>query len=224
MRLTNPKRLIYDMEKFHGGSISVICGSIVTKAKFSADVLTAAVNELYRINDALRIRITETDAGPMQEIEDYTRREVKVPSIPFHALRHTFATHALSSGVDAKTLAGILGHTRAGFTLGELMALQWDDLNMTTGELRINKQVYPVNGKLAISEPKTDAGIRTIILPLSVLNVMREYRKTIESQWMFPSPKVEDAPIGPSVIRHRLYKLLDHAGCRQVRFHDLRHP
>ncbi len=40
---------------------------------------------------------------------------------------------------------------------------------------------------------------------------------------MFPSPKVEDAPIGPSVIRHRLYKLLDHAGCRQVRFHDLRH-
>ncbi|WP_298022486.1 site-specific integrase [uncultured Dysosmobacter sp.] len=110
-----------------------------------------------------------------------------------------------------------------GLRLGELMALQWDDLNMTTGELRINKQIYPIDGKLTISEPKTDAGIRTLILPPSVLNVMREYRKTVDSRWMFPSPKVEDAPIGPSVIRHRLNKLLDHAGCRQVRFHDLRH-
>lgn len=30
----------------------------------------------------------------------------------FHDLRHTFATHALTSGVDAKTLSGILGHTK----------------------------------------------------------------------------------------------------------------
>ena len=37
--------------------------------------------------------------------------------IRFHDLRHTFATHALTSGVDAKTLSGILGHTNASFTL-----------------------------------------------------------------------------------------------------------
>ena len=30
---------------------------------------------------------------------------------------HTFATYALISGVDAKTLSGILGHTNASFTL-----------------------------------------------------------------------------------------------------------
>lgn len=32
-----------------------------------------------------------------------------LPSIRFHDLRHTFATHAFSSGVDARTLSGILG-------------------------------------------------------------------------------------------------------------------
>ena len=40
-----------------------------------------------------------------------------LPSIRFHDLRHTFATHALTSGVDVKTLSGILGHTNASFTL-----------------------------------------------------------------------------------------------------------
>ena len=40
-----------------------------------------------------------------------------LPSIRFHDLRHTFATHALAGGVDGKTLSGILGHTNASFTL-----------------------------------------------------------------------------------------------------------
>ena len=40
-----------------------------------------------------------------------------LPNMRFHDLRHTFATHALTSGVDAKTLSGILGHTNASFTL-----------------------------------------------------------------------------------------------------------
>ena len=40
-----------------------------------------------------------------------------LPSIRFHDLRHTFATHALAGGVEAKTLSGILGHTNASFTL-----------------------------------------------------------------------------------------------------------
>ena len=44
-------------------------------------------------------------------------RYAELPSIRFHDLRHTFATHALTSGVDAKTLSGILGHTKTSFTL-----------------------------------------------------------------------------------------------------------
>ena len=44
-------------------------------------------------------------------------QENKLPDIRFHDLRHTFATHALANGVDAKTLSGILGHTKASFTL-----------------------------------------------------------------------------------------------------------
>lgn len=44
-------------------------------------------------------------------------RQYGLRKIRFHDLRHTFATHALAGGVDAKTLSGILGHTNASFTL-----------------------------------------------------------------------------------------------------------
>ena len=41
--------------------------------------------------------------------------ENDLPNLRFHDLRHTFATHALANSVDAKTLSGILGHTKASF-------------------------------------------------------------------------------------------------------------
>ena len=54
--------------------------------------------------------------------------QADLPSIRFHDLRHTFSTHALASGVDAKTLSGILGHTKASFTL--------DTYTHTTGDMQ----------------------------------------------------------------------------------------
>ena len=40
----------------------------------------------------------------------------------------SITTHALASGVDAKTLSGILGHTKASFTL--------DTYTHTTGDMQ----------------------------------------------------------------------------------------
>ena len=40
-----------------------------------------------------------------------------LPKVRFHDLRHTFATLALKSGVDVKTLSSMLGHYSAGFTI-----------------------------------------------------------------------------------------------------------
>ena len=49
-------------------------------------------------------------------------------NIPFHGLRHTFATLAIQHGVDAKTVSSILGHYSAGFTL--------DTYTHVTGEMQ----------------------------------------------------------------------------------------
>jgi len=44
-------------------------------------------------------------------------KKAGLPNISFHDLRHTFATVAVANGVDAKTLASILGHTNPSFSL-----------------------------------------------------------------------------------------------------------
>ena len=97
-------------------------------------------------------------------------------------------------------------------------------LELTTG-LRVGelRQVCQIKGELLIQPPKNKASIRTVILPPAVVAALRVYKQTVPSRWMFPSPKKEDAPIAPSVVSHRLAKILKHAGCKKVRFHDLRH-
>ena len=104
-----------------------------------------------------------------------------------------------------------------------MLALQWDDLNFDTGELRIERQVYRANGELVVSAPKTKAALRTIVLPPSLVEVLREYQQRVDSRWMFPSPAKEDAPLDPAACRKRLQTILKHAGCKRVRFHDVRH-
>ena len=110
-----------------------------------------------------------------------------------------------------------------GLRRGELIALQWEDLNFETGVLTVNKQAYTVNGELQIIPPKTKASVRKLVLPPAVLAVLREYRRKVDSRWMFPSPVKADRPITPGVARRRLQTILERADCKRVRFHDLRH-
>lgn len=110
-----------------------------------------------------------------------------------------------------------------GLRRGELLALQWSDLDLDTGTLSVTKQVYEVNGKMQLSVPKTKASIRKLVLPPAVVEVLREYRKTAKSRWLFPSPKNLDMPLTPGSMLRRLHIILERAGCKQIRFHDLRH-
>ena len=110
-----------------------------------------------------------------------------------------------------------------GLRRGEICALQWDDLNFRTGELRVERQVHRVRGELVTSPPKTKAGNRSVILPAPVLMVLKEYKKFVNSRWMFPSPVRGDSPRDPAAVRKRLQTVLKRADCKKIRFHDLRH-
>ncbi len=110
-----------------------------------------------------------------------------------------------------------------GMRRGEILALKWNDLNFKTGELHIERQVYIIKAEVIISAPKTKASIRTVILPPSLLKTLVAYKETVDSEWMFPSPTDNGRPRNLSSVRKRLQLILERAGCKKVRFHDLRH-
>ena len=74
-----------------------------------------------------------------------------------------------------------------GLRRGELLALQWNDLDFETGVLTISKQVSLVRGKIVMSVPKTKSSIRKLVLPPAVVQVLREYRES--------SPLPLDVPV-----------------------------
>ena len=165
----------------------------------------AVQDGLIRVNPAIGCKLPPKKAREMQVL---TREELQ-----------RFLIQAKFEGYYEVFLLDLA----TGLRRGELMALQWDDLNFKTGVLNVNKQVYDVRGQLQISTPKTKNSVRKIVLPPAVVAVLREYKKAVDSRWMFPSPVKEDCPITPGVVRRRLQLILEHAGCKHVRFHDLRH-
>ena len=110
-----------------------------------------------------------------------------------------------------------------GMRRGEILGLRWEDLNMQTGELHIRRQVVLVDGNIQISTPKTKSSIRTIIIPPDILKIFAEYKKRINSVWIFLSPKTKDAPLHPASVTSILDRILKRAECKDIRFHDLRH-
>lgn len=59
-----------------------------------------------------------------------------------------------------------------GMRRGEILGLQWKDLDEKTGELRIERQISRINGKLTAVPPKTKQSIRSIILPMPLVEVL----------------------------------------------------
>jgi len=110
-----------------------------------------------------------------------------------------------------------------GLRRGEIGGLKWEDLNPSTCELHIRRQVIITDDGLSTNAPKTKASIRTIILPEQLVNVLMEYKKNIKSDWMFPSPVNDEKPWHPKSLYVKVMKILEHAECKKVRFHDLRH-
>ena len=169
-------------------------------------VLEKAVqDELIRVNPAIGCKLPPKKA---QEMQVLTQNEI---------LR--FLHQAKEEGYYELFLLEL----GTGMRRGEILALKWSDLNFTTGELRIERQVYIIKAEVIISAPKTKASIRTVILPPSLLKTLAVYKETVDSDWMFPSPTDNGRPRNPSSVRKRLQLILERADCKKVRFHDLRH-
>lgn len=108
-----------------------------------------------------------------------------------------------------------------GMRRGEILALQWNDIDFKNSTVNISKQVNRIRGELVVTEPKTKASIRKVLLSEDIMNVLKIKKKNSNSKWLFPSPVKEDSPLDPSSCGRRLQKIMEKAGVKKIRFHDL---
>lgn len=112
-----------------------------------------------------------------------------------------------------------------GMRQGELIGLQWKDVDLDSGTLRVSRSVY----EGVVNPPKTNAGRRTIRLSKLAVSALRQHRVNAAtrseriSEWVFPNAR--GTTIGHQNLHNRSWKpLLRLAGLpHSVRFHDLRH-
>ena len=107
--------------QFPPGSKLPSVRDFASDAGVNPNTMQRALAELERLG---RLRAQRTAGRTVTEdlarIDREKRRLAQAgieERVRFHDLRHTFATMALSSGVDVKTLSSMLGHYSAGFTL-----------------------------------------------------------------------------------------------------------
>ncbi len=103
-----------------------------------------------------------------------------------------------------------------GMRQGELLGLQWTDLDLDSGALRVRRTVY--NGR--VHPPKTKKGKRSITLTNEAVAALGSHEKI--GEWVF-STRTGNA-ISCQNLNYRSFKpLLKQAGLPNIRFHDLRH-
>ena len=150
------------------------------------------------------------------------------PKIPKHEMK-ILPPEQIKSYLTAADQRGVLPmfylELISGLRKGELVALQWSDLDIENKTISVSKQAGRNNaGEPDITRPKTENSIRKISIPLDAVELLvAEHQKHPGSPWMFPSPKTGEMYHPDSVVNiHK--KILKDAGLEHLRFHDLRHP
>ena len=112
-----------------------------------------------------------------------------------------------------------------GLRRGEICGLQWSDFDGDAGTLKVCRTLHSQRkGEYTVGETKTGKGMRTILLPKTVADILRRRKADTISQWIFPDPVKPEDPVNPGSAYLHMKTLLRRAGLPSIRFHDLRHP
>lgn len=106
-----------------------------------------------------------------------------------------------------------------GLRRGEILGLQWTDINWETGTLTVQRAMNRYNKP---GPPKTAQGKRTVALDKDTLSALREaHQRSAHGVWVFETRN--GTPINARNLSRAYYQAIAQAQVPSIRFHDLRH-
>ena len=121
-----------------------------------------------------------------------------------------------------------------GVRLGELMGLEWNDVNFRDGIVSINRSSqYLADKGVFTKTPKTESSIREVAIPDFVISLLEEYKLWYEEQksiygelWTNSNRlfvQADGKPMHPSSISKWFVRYVSTIGLPVINFHGLRH-
>src|SRR5262249_45525155 len=142
--------------------------------------------------------------------------------------REELAQFLIHTKVVAPTLYPLfLCAARTGLRQGELLALQWEDVNLVGRFLEVRRNF--THGRLTTpksGEPRQVDLSRELTATLETLQLDRQLEAVSQGNeatppWVFCDRQGQ--PLHQNWVRLQFFRLLKGGGVRRVRFHDLRH-
>ena len=135
---------------------------------------------------------------------------------------------------DTKYKVAIILTIFTGVRLGELMGLEWQDVDFRNGIISINRSSQYLSDMGVFTKvPKTESSIREIAIPEFIISLLEEYKLWYEEQkslygelWMNSDRlfvQADGKPMHPSSISKWFVKYVGTIGLPVINFHGLRH-
>ena len=135
---------------------------------------------------------------------------------------------------DTKYIVAIILTVFTGVRLGELMGLEWQDIDFKNGIISINRSSqYLSDMGVFTKTPKTESYIREIAIPEFIISLLEEYKlwyeeqKSIYDELWANSDRLfvqsDGKPMHPSTISKWFVKYVAQIGLPVINFHGLRH-
>lgn len=126
----------------------------------------------------------------------------------------------------SNTTLGIALSMSTGIRIGELCALQWEDIDLRKRILTVRKTMQRIQTphettktKLIIAEPKSESSKREIPIPECVVSLLDKFKDKAKEYLISGSNKVTE----PRTLQYRFASILNNVKLLSIHFHALRH-
>ena len=157
--------------------------------------------------------------------KEYTANMIKRPKLKERKIEcFTLADQKkIETGVfeSKKTkLFGIVLCLYSGLRIGELIALQWKDIDLAKGLLTVSRSCHDTSGGIVFDEPKTATSRRIIPLPKQLLPRLKGIKKSSNSDFVV---SVDGNAVSVRSYQRSFELLLKRLNIGHRGFHSLRH-
>jgi integrase len=170
------------------------------------------------LNDAVRDELVPRNVVALTKPPRMERHEVQPLTLE--------EAHRFLSAIRGDRLEALYTAVLAvGIRQAEALGLRWQDVDLRTGEVRLDVQLIRLPGRFALDRLKTPAARRRFYLPAPALDALRRHkeRETAPHEWGLIFTTAKGAPIHGSSLRLWFHAHCERAGVPYQKFHDFRH-